>query len=363
MWFQHQPFTQVESLLGDLHRRHTSVTETVKNFVRFGLSIPLFLLPVISGFASPKWVRDRRSRITAIVGATSVVLLTGMAYAIHQRRSLEGWFAPYIGNYFTAGGVLDIPAIGVRPTVLGLPVRAAITWMVVAGLVAFIACIVGRIELFSGRTGDGLRQNRKGTELLVKLAPLTLVYCTLLIPRGVAGNLFDRYLLPLLVVALIFFLLLYQRFVATRLPVLSVAVLVIVTAYSITSTHDFYSIERARLEAANELRVAGVMPTSFYAGFEYDGSTQIQSWGYFDSPYLNLPAKLKRAPSWDLGFQPCGYFFYRMLPAIRPEYALSYDQTACQGPSRFAPVEYRTWLPPYKGEIYIRKVSAGPTGQ
>ncbi len=355
-WFQHQPFTQQDSPLDDIHNR-LSGFEIADNVVRFALSVPLLLLPVLIGFVTPKWIHDRKSKLAAALGATSLCLATFLAYYMNHRRSLLNWLAPFSANYFTPQGVLNIPAIGARPTVLGPGVRALITFFVVAGILAVVACVVSRRSTPDRSTDNGLQQVTASRSVFVLLAPFTLAYCALLIPRGLDGLLFDRYLLPLLVVALVAMLLLYQRYVAARLPAASLVFLVVVSAYSVASMHDFYAMERARLAAADELRAVGVPPTSFYGGFEYDGWTQMESWGYFASPHLNLPPGSEHTPSWAFNTKPCGYMFYRMLPAIRPSYALSFAPATCQGPSRFAPVQYRTWLPPYAGYIYIQNVS------
>jgi hypothetical protein len=167
---------------------------------------------------------------------------------------------------------------------------------------------------------------------------------------------FDRYLLPLLFVALIASLRLYQQKVTARLPGYSVACLVLVAAYSVATMHDLFAMERARLTAASHLLSAGVPRTAFYGGFEYDGWTQIDNSGYVLSAEINLPPGLRVPPSWITGAKPCNYQFARMFVAIHPSFALSYDPAACQGPSRFPPVAYRTWLPPRTAFIYTQTV-------
>ena len=132
-------------------------------------------------------------------------------------------------------------------------------------------------------------------------------------------------------------LLLYQRYVAARLPAVSLMLLVIVSAYSVASMRDFYAMERARLAAANELRVAGVPPTSFYGGFEYDGWTQVESWGYLQSPHLNLPPGSERTPSWAINTKPCGYIFLPHVPGDPPKLR-TFVHPDHAGPLRARPV-------------------------
>jgi len=199
-----------------------------------------------------------------------------------------------------------------------------------------------------------------GRELAFFLAPFTIVYFALILPRGAVGEVTERYLLPLLVVVLITVLRLFQQKVAARLPAFSLVCVLLVAAYSVAAMHDLYAVERARLAAANEIRAAGFARTSFYGGMAYDGWTQIDSWGYVTAPKINLPPGPQPTPSWKMTSWPCGNWFAGESPAIQPRFAVSYDQGACQGPSRFAPVPYRTWLPPYTGSVYIVTITIAP---
>jgi hypothetical protein len=355
-WFQHQPYSQQENPLDDI-RDHQSKREVVATFIRFALSVPLFLLPVLLAFITPAWIHTRKARIAASTALAALVLMVVIGAYSHSHHSLLSWLAPYGQNYVTQRGLIDIPAIGVRPTVLSPVVRGVVTLLVFAAMFACVACISNSPFRIDRSFHSTLERSPSDRELTFLFAPFTLVYFGLLLPRGLAGAMFDRYLLPLLVVLLIVVMRLYQRKVAARLPALSVLSLVIVAAYSVAAMHDFYAMERARVTAANQLLAAGVPRTAFYGGFEYDSWTQVDQWGYVRSLRLNLPPGPQ--PTWTIATKPCGYIFARMFIAIQPRYALSFDQLACQGPSSFAPVKYRTWLPPRTGSIYIQTVATG----
>jgi hypothetical protein len=193
-----------------------------------------------------------------------------------------------------------------------------------------------------------------GRELAVLFAPFTIAYFALLMPRAAIGSFFDRYAIPLLAVALVVVLRLYQQKVAPRLPALSYVLIFIVAAYSVAATHDYYAMQRARLTAINELRAAGVARTAFFGGFAYDGWTQADRWGYVTSRNINLPPGIHPPPSRDPSSRFCNAPYGYLDPAIEPSYALSLDPVTCQGTSGFGPVPYRTWLPPYAGAIYIQ---------
>jgi hypothetical protein len=356
-WFDHQPYTQQGDILLGI-RQHGSRYEVAEKLTRLALTIPLLLLPVLIAFLTPKWFHGRSKRRAAMFAAASSVLLLLAAACLHHRGSLVDWLAPFCGNYFTSQGLINVPGIGLRSTVLDPAIRAIVTVLVAAACIACIACFLSLSFNGSLSAEQNPPQATSSRTLFLFLAPFPLCYCGLLLVRGLSGSMFDRYLLPILVVVMIALLRLYQRRVAARLPTISLVVLLLVAAFSIASLHDVYAIERARLAAAGELVAAGIPPTSFYGGFEYDGWTQVDAGGYVHSSHLNLPAGTKQSQSPISGARPCGYMFFRMFPAIQPSYALSFDPASCQGPSRFAPAPYRTWLPPRTGYIYIQDIAA-----
>jgi hypothetical protein len=359
-WFEHQPFTQPENPIGDI-LRHSSLGVIIREVSFFLLCIPMFLLPVLMAFITPVWVKTRRARIAvciALAGVAAVVLALYIHLHLH-RHPLLGWLAPWGGTRVTAQGLITFPEIGVRPSVINPFARAIISLVVLVAASACIACFFGC---------PGPRQSERSPrhsalssrELAFLLAPFATVYFILLLPRGAVNSLSQRYLLPLLVVALVAVLRLYQEKVgASPLPVLSLVYFLIVAAYSVAAMHDFYAMERTRLTLANEIRSVGVPRTGFYGGFDYDSWTQVESWGYVTSSDINLPPGIQPIPSGPPSFAPCSVWYADLVPAIHPSYALSFDQLACDSPSRFAPALYHTWLPPYSGSIYVQTVRTG----
>ena len=249
-----------------------------------------------------------------------------------------------------------MPEIGTLPKALGPVARETITLLVFTTTLTSVACIFScpSLQPSESTTRDRILSRR---ELAILLGPFTVVYLALVLPFGAEGTLFNRYLLPVLAVALIIVLRLYEQKVATRLPTISLVFVFLVAAYSVAAMHDFYAVQRARLLAVSEIRAAGVPRTSFYGGFAYDGWTQAESWGYVVGPHINLPPGIQRAPSWNPSSDPCSGWFADIYPAIHPRYAVSFDKLACHGPASFAPVRYSTWLPPYTGSIYIQTVA------
>jgi hypothetical protein len=354
-WFQHQPHVDRISLIGNIEAQ-TPILYVIRNVYHFLISVPLFLLPVLVAFISPVWVKTRRSLLAVSVAITflAAAVLAGCYLYLHHPGL--GWLAPWGSNYVTPQGLIDIPDIGVRPTVLGPQVRIIVSFLVYAAVFACAACIAS-VPGSSRNLASTKNRALTGRELAILLAPFTIAYLALLLPRGAVGLMFDRYLLPLLVVALIIILRLYQERVAARLPAFSVVCLFIFAAYSVAALHDLYSMERARLAAANELLAAGISRTAFYGGIEYDGWTQIDSQGYVIAPDPNLSPEPQAAPLSGPPSNSCDYGLASSYPSIQPDYALSFDVLSCDGRSRFAPLPYRTWLPPFSGFIYIQAVA------
>jgi hypothetical protein len=363
-WFQHQPYTLQDGSL-DYIRNRQPLGEVIKNFVRFGLSTPLLLLPVLLAFLSRSWLQTRKARIASCIACGALVAVILAVIHDYRHGNLLFGLAPFSMNYVTNRGLIDIPAIGTRPVVLGPAVQVILTFLVFAAAFACVACIYGAPARINGSMPSTKDRIASSRDICFLFAPFTIAYCGLLLPRGLGDYLlYDRYVLPLVVVALIAVLRIYQQKVAARLPLRSILCLFLVAAYSVAAMHDLYAMERARLAAIDKLRAAGLPRTSYYGGFEYDGWTQIDTWGFVRAGNLNMPPGIQVPPSWIKGSYPCGYMFGKMFSAIRPNYALSFDPQACQGPSRFAPVQYWTWLPPHTGFIYIQTVNltAAQTG-
>ena len=116
--------------------------------------------------------------------------------------------------------------------------------------------------------------------LLFLLVPFVLAYVTLLVPHGMRGSLFDRYVLLLLPIALILLVRLYQDRVRQDLPLFSSALVLLFAIFAVAGTHDDFSKYRTQQAAIDELGVAGIPDTSIDGGFEHNAMTQIESAGY-----------------------------------------------------------------------------------
>jgi|HubBroStandDraft_1064217.scaffolds.fasta_scaffold00134_35 hypothetical protein len=327
-WFKRQPYSVSEPLLAGVH------FESHKY-----LAILLFLLPILIGFVPRYPVRERWARMQAGAVVMAIVVVGGLSVAIWPREFhvvSQYLLAPFSDGEVTTQG-FDIGGFpGNRPDVLSMSVRIALTLLTFSAFLAFLLIIVNASRLEKPSNGDNEDQISNQT-LLIVLGPFTVCYAILMVTRAA---LFERYFLPLLFVFLIFLLRFYQTRVASRLPVLTCVFVVLFGAYGVVALHDLLAANRAGLEAADELRAAGVPRSEIRAGFQYDAWTQIELTGHL------LPKKPWQPPL------ECASWWDKYTPAIRGRYQLSYS-ASCFPESEFPPVEYTTWLAPHHQEIHI----------
>jgi hypothetical protein len=356
-WFSRQMYSTVESFSQEGTDQSYFINAAVL-VICVLLEAAFFLIPILIAFVFPFVKKNRRLLYLSLVGA-----LIFCTYFVMRPDSywLGRLLEPTLnsgGNYVTSHGTLDLPDIGNRPVVLQPAARVFITLICDLAAFAFAVVLITRNrypptpDFQSHPTRLSLRQT------LFLLGPFTLAYCTFLLFRIFSNVIFDRYLLPLLMVIAVFAMRFYQDRVSPRLPRTCYAVLFLFAAYGIASTHDKFAEDRARLAAINQFRAAGLPRTSFYGGFPYDGWTQIDAQGYVDSDGIRTPDGIRHYTAARSKFKPCGYFHAKYYSAIRPEYLISYDDFTCGDPqSTFAPVNYRLWLPPFSATIYSRHVN------
>ena len=98
------------------------------------------------------------------------------------------------------------------------------------------------------------------------------------------------------------------------------------------------------------MRSTGVAATAIDGSYDYNGWSQIEEAGYVNSELIITPgAFVAHTPRTG----PCRMQDERLLPAVKPVYALSFDPEACGGPANFPAVPYHGWLSPHHASIYI----------
>lgn len=352
-WFKLQPFTSQEGLL-DFYPDRIALKHCVISFAHAILGLTFFLMAILLAYLGKLSAQNKRM-ISIFCGIMTILALI-IVFTFHH-ASDANWLVPFTGNYVTARGLLSYSAIlGNRPLVVTPGVRAALTLFSLAATLSFVLFVFSNPKVCWKKTSNRDRVLPWST-LTMLLLPFSLAYSALLIPRAAENSLYDRYLLPLLVVALVFLVRFYQERVTIRLPMTSIACIVIFALFGIAGMHDLFAMDRARLRATKELHAAGIPDTSFYGGFDYDGWTQIAYGGYINSHLIIKPVHAHHEPSLFIKTRPCGYSWAPLFPIINPKYALSFNSTSCSGLSSLPPVSYKTWLPPFRGTIYIDVVA------
>ena len=188
---------------------------------------------------------------------------------------------------------------------------------------------------------------RNGDAVLIIMAIVGIAYLALLLARSTLALVFDRYALPMVPIVAIFTLLFVQRsFPDSRIRRFTFTICSIVLAFyaalSLAATRDLLALARARVQAINMLRDAGVAPTAIAAGLEYDCWTQLHRQRQVNWVYASNRTVLFRP---QLGLAPALWCLYRV------EYLPAADTQR----SEFPPIRYTSWLPPFHRTIYIDK--------
>ena len=311
------------------------------------LSLLVILLPV-----SVAWFQEvRRLSRAALLRIALITLPWGLFERVSQ------WTLPWLYYIFRtelAAGERD-PYIKAVHYFLPMRGRELISLLAIAATLAFVEHTWNRVRhLIREKAGRA----SSWQDILWLLGPFSLSYFLLLMPVAYRAVVFDRYALFIVPAAIIVLLRLHQDWIAPTLPPVSVAVVAIFAVFAIAATHDWFTRSRARLTALNEIRASGVSRTEIQGGYEYDAWTQTEVAGYINNPWIKVPAgayhPVKPQPVPDA----CEYTFSSFTPAIHPKYTVIFPPVWCLEPSKYSPVNYRTWLPPFKGTIYVQTIPA-----
>ena len=344
-WFAHQPYSQPN--VGFAASVNVSgLVHMAGQVVRCFLDIALLLFPllVLFVFAVPA---KSKGLLWSVVGVCGFLL--GVSLVIPHR--VVSWLAPYLWSYVTEHGLVDGRFWqGSRPVVLSNPVRLGISLVLFATIICFIGVMRSRRPRIKQQGSSALSALPR-RELTMLLCPFAAAYFLLLLPQSLHGWIYDRYLLPLMMVGILFLVLYYQEHIRPQLHGWAVLTIALFAAYGVSGMHDVFAMYRAMLGAANELRAAGVPRTAIDGGFDYNGLTQIDQAGHINSPVILTPPGAFLAHKPRVG--PCAIQDEMLVPVVQPLYALSFDPNACGGDAGFGPVSYHAWLGQHKVNIYV----------
>lgn len=356
LWFLRQPYVLQEHIL-----RGSITAVTLRHILRLSIYGPMevfcFSLPVLVAWIYTVRVLSRRRKlqIIALCAAATPFLL----WAIHYNK-IQGRLPPWSANVVTRYGILwSIPLMGERPVTLPIAITSLIAIVLLISLFGFLLWL-----------GLSLRKDKLGTrsdalqagelsirETCVLLLPFSLTYLVLLMPRAAFPttftDVFDRYYLPLIMVAVILLLrLLRER--SREIPAVCYVMLLLFAFFSIADTHDVFVAYRATAVARSSVEAAGVSPYNISGPWQEDGSNQIDIQGYLnDDRVANPPHAFQRIRHPEL--DSCHYWWGPVVPALRFQYALTTEKLKCLVPSQFPDVTYTTWLPPFEHTVYIER--------
>ena len=343
-WFHSQPYSRPEPLIPE-HLNSQNLRFLVARCFRAFSSFVLFLLPILLVFLPALSLRTRRTRTLFVVGG----LLCAIGGILLQYKNILGNLLNPVGNYILLGdGIADIAALRENgATVLASTVRLVVIAVILLVLLCFSTFLLTSRRRPVLSTQDPLSISWRN--LLILIVPFTAAYLALLMPRGATSGLYDRYLLPLLLIGVLLLLRLFQDRVQPELPLGCLIFIGLFAVYAIAGTYDNFSAYRAKLTAIATLRAAGIPDAAIDAGFEHNAWLQVERFGFIkDEPQRNpLPVQFVSIP------ESCRPTLVELTPVMVPGYRLSGDPEACGGESRFAPVSYRGWLGFHTSTLYI----------
>ncbi len=278
------------------------------------------------------------------------IILTGVVIGAVASGEPHWLMAPWIGNLFTEFGGLppNHDVIGDKPVILGGPIRVLLGLFVLAGLAIWIDA--------SARTLGAARKTlisrfcSAATDpflaFVVITAPFAAGYIGLLAFRSLFLMIYDRYLIPVIIIANLYTAGLAFRMLRDRVPIAAWVVLAGMGAFGIAIAHDGYSLNRARLAATTSLGDEGAQRHCITAGYEYDGWTQVTEQGTVPL----LPAPLQS--------RPVDFWFFPKTPVVTPCYYVVLSPQPKLGPVD-RKIGFSTWLPPRRREVLIQHAVQG----
>jgi hypothetical protein len=276
---------------------------------------------------------------------------------LDRAEKLRPHLPPWAPNLVSKYGIMwSLPEMGEKPQVLGTGLLFSVAVLLGASLLGCLIALYDRRPA-SDEVAPLSAGAIVGYELRVLLVPFSLAYFALLLPRAAYPQLFsdiyDRYFIPLLMIAIIVLLRLWESQTRRPLPLVSYAVLFLFSLFGVAGTHDTFVGYRATMQAVAELTADHVPPTEISASWQYDGWNQINSAGYLnENRLINPPGSYH--PVAHPPLERCDYWFGPLVPVIHPRYVVVTEPLKCLEPSQYSPIFYRTWLAPYDRQVLIQ---------
>ncbi|MGC9198775.1 MAG: ArnT family glycosyltransferase [Acidobacteriaceae bacterium] len=340
-WLKRQPYTVPEQVLAGGFSFGHMASQVACTF----LDAPFLLLPIVALFL-PEAVRSRRWVLVLSSLALLGYLFLG-TYPSHLRGDFP--LEPMGGDWIGIHGTYEFVLLkGNAPRLLSRGVQVLLTIVSFGGLYGLIASLTSQPR----QTPEEDPAQVSWKQLGVLLGPFSVAYALLLLPRAGAYHLTERYLLALLVVALLCMVRYYQENVRAQLPRVGWVLVALMAGYGVVNTHNTFAFDRARVRLAEELAAAGIADTAVDSGWEYNLAVELRHSSYINTDRIVTPANAYR-PAPPLPAGTCTVNAYDYTPHIQPLYGVSFDPGACYGPAPFAPVHYSLWLESKPGTLYV----------
>ena len=335
-WFERQPYTQIEPLLA--HRIGWHFLEHLsEEMLRGCFESALLLLPVLLIFLPALW----RKRLPWQVYVTGALFVLG-GLRVWQLDETYSWTAPYLA--------------GIMPYLFLGKLRLWLTGVIVLCILALLTDVLMRQPATSA-DADFSWPTLSNRSVKILLLPFVFAYLGLITPRAGFEGIWDRYVFPLLFLAMIFIFRFYQQRIGPRLPVAALVLAMVAGAYATAALHDRMAMYRARVVALNEVLATGVPVTAVSGGWDYDGWTELQLSNHIVDRRMRVPAGVTLPPPTHYGLAKCPWFYCDMFPHVVPYYTISLCPRPIAGDS-FPPAPYRTWVI-QPGAVYVVRFPDG----
>ncbi|MGA8939177.1 MAG: glycosyltransferase family 39 protein [Acidobacteriaceae bacterium] len=340
-WLKFQRYHVTEHLIPKTYSVGQGIWDLAISYV----DISFILLAIVILF-SPQLFK-LRPRVIALL----FMLFIGYCFVAIRPNRLRGHFPlePILSTWGNVHGVFEWAFMkGVPSIFLSTDMRVLLTFVSFGGMLGLIVSLLRNRR--SALAGDS-HAVLSWAQLGVLLAPFTLAYSLLLFPRAASTGVGNRYLLAMLVVAVVCLVRYYQERIQSRLPLAGVLMVFIMAIYGMVVVHNSFAFYRARVEIAAELASAGVPNTAVDNGWEYNLLVELQHANHLNDPHLRT-SENGYIPPPSLPAGTCFMPMHEVTIHIRPIYGIAFSPDVCYGPAPFTPVHYSRWPYSTPGTLY-----------
>ena len=350
-WFYSRPQYFVDPTKNIVH--HHSIRTLAEEMLKLFLLVLLLSLPMLAAW----WPTLRDIPRASLLPMSAISALIALLLGDTARRGRLGiWGAPWLPCTLSTFSIFGPPNID---QLFGSSVRIPIWFGIVLTVLTALAALLVAEQLYNRKvphlsltiaTSSGLES------LLWIFGPFSVIYLLLLASRAENPGLSDRYALCLLPFAIALLLLLYQRSIGHAVPLVTVVVLAVFAVDAVGGTHDYYADQRAGDSAIRTLVAAGVPEITISQSENRDAWLQVSIAGHM---HWSGPIDLDRGPNPPLPRRipavPCSSYIEPVAPVVQPEYYVVFSPSPCLQPSRYSPISYTAWLPPFHRNEYIEQ--------